>query len=423
MNAVVLYARNSLRMRKLSPFFWLAIILLVGLALRLNAAADPFLHEWDERFHALVAKNLLLHPLLPTLYEQPVLPFDFRDWSACHLWLSKGPLPLWAMAGSFQLFGISEWSLRLPSLLFSMGGIWMIFEIGRRLFDARTGLWAAFFQAIHGLTIEVAGGKISSDHAETAFLFFAELAFFFIVIFHEKQQKRPLLLAGMAVGAAFLCKWTAAFVVLFLLVASLFLIANQWQKAVRQVNLVTAAFLLIAVPWSLFLWKTHPMEAAWMFRELLAPTVSVVQNHGGEWWFYLDQVRMKFGELIYLPLGWLVFRFFRKPPVLNERLLVVWSILPMVLLSIFATKRSTYLLLAGPGLFLLTAHFLIFFERKAGIWLEKQPEMAGSDWTHGPANSLFHRTNRFHLAQKTARLASRFCKNGSRRRAKTGRRF
>lgn len=158
-------------MKKLSPSFWLVAIAIVGLLLRLNAAADPFLHEWDEQFHALVAKNLLLHPLLPTLYESPVLPFDFRDWSACHLWLSKGPLPLWAMTGSFQLFGISEWSLRLPSLLFSMGGIWLTFSIGQRLFDVRTGLWAAFFHAIHGLTIEVAGGRISSDHPETAFLF------------------------------------------------------------------------------------------------------------------------------------------------------------------------------------------------------------------------------------------------------------
>jgi 4-amino-4-deoxy-L-arabinose transferase len=47
-----------------------------ALFLRAFAASDPFLHEWDERFHALVAKNLASHPLVPTLYDDPALPFD-----------------------------------------------------------------------------------------------------------------------------------------------------------------------------------------------------------------------------------------------------------------------------------------------------------------------------------------------------------
>ena len=48
----------------------LALILTIlgGLILRIYSASDLFLHSWDERYHALVAKNLLQHPLLPTLY-------------------------------------------------------------------------------------------------------------------------------------------------------------------------------------------------------------------------------------------------------------------------------------------------------------------------------------------------------------------
>lgn len=32
-----------------------------------EALLDPFLNIYDERFHALVAKNLMNHPLRPTL--------------------------------------------------------------------------------------------------------------------------------------------------------------------------------------------------------------------------------------------------------------------------------------------------------------------------------------------------------------------
>src|SRR5687767_15833441 len=97
----------------------MAALLLVALALLLRgyAAADPHLHEWDERYHAVVAKNLLRHPLRPTLYDDPVRPYDNRDWLASHLWLHKPPLALWTMAGSVGVFGANEAAVRLPSIV------------------------------------------------------------------------------------------------------------------------------------------------------------------------------------------------------------------------------------------------------------------------------------------------------------------
>ena len=66
----------------------LALLLLVlcGAALRLYTASDLCLHAWDERYHALVAKNLIGHPWVPTLYDKPVLAYDFKNWTANHVW-------------------------------------------------------------------------------------------------------------------------------------------------------------------------------------------------------------------------------------------------------------------------------------------------------------------------------------------------
>src|SRR5687768_9021004 len=68
------------------------LLLFCGFLLRIYASGDSFLHEWDERYHAVVAKNLIQHPLTPTLYKDPALPYDYRDWSANHIWVHKQPL-------------------------------------------------------------------------------------------------------------------------------------------------------------------------------------------------------------------------------------------------------------------------------------------------------------------------------------------
>jgi len=73
----------------------LFFIVLSGFLFFVYTASDFFLHVWDERYHALVAKNLTKHPFFPTLYDKPILPFDYKSWVGNHIWLHKQPLPLW----------------------------------------------------------------------------------------------------------------------------------------------------------------------------------------------------------------------------------------------------------------------------------------------------------------------------------------
>ncbi|MEN0007062.1 MAG: glycosyltransferase family 39 protein, partial [Bacteroidota bacterium] len=123
----------------------LSLLLLLGLSLRLFTSADAYLHEWDERYHALVAKNMLKEPLQPMLYANPVLPYDYKDWSSNHIWLHKQPLSLWLITGSFAVFGVHEWSLRLPSILLSTLSIVFTYWIAWYCFKRKhIALLAAF---------------------------------------------------------------------------------------------------------------------------------------------------------------------------------------------------------------------------------------------------------------------------------------
>ena len=166
----------------------LAIVLLGSLGLKLNHLGHRSINGLDEVFHAIVARNLLKHPLTPTLYEKHYLDHDELDWQNATIWLHKPPLPLWTIAGSFAMFGQTPWALRLPSALLATGAVWLTYLIGARLFSRRAGLIAAALHAFNPATFTLVHGYIFSDHVDIAMLFWTELGIYFVV---RAEAARP----------------------------------------------------------------------------------------------------------------------------------------------------------------------------------------------------------------------------------------
>src|SRR5579863_4047657 len=71
---------------------------------------------------------------------------DSGDWVTAHLdgvrYLEKAPLKYWMIAISFQLFGVHDWSARLPIALSAIALCWLTARIGFWAFSARAGLYA-----------------------------------------------------------------------------------------------------------------------------------------------------------------------------------------------------------------------------------------------------------------------------------------
>lgn len=55
----------------------------------------------------------------------------------------KPVLLYWFMMSAYALFGVSEFAARFWSAVFGLGTVLATYHIGRRLFSAQTGLWAA----------------------------------------------------------------------------------------------------------------------------------------------------------------------------------------------------------------------------------------------------------------------------------------
>jgi len=121
----------------------LGLMLLATFLLKLRHLDHTALNHWDEVFHAVVARNLLKHPLKPTLVDVPYLPFQGGHWDESHLWLHKPTLPLWQIALAFAVLGINTFALRLPSAILSTGAACLTYLIGKEVLDRRAALIAA----------------------------------------------------------------------------------------------------------------------------------------------------------------------------------------------------------------------------------------------------------------------------------------
>jgi len=335
------------------------VILIMGLMLRIIAASDPDLHRWDERYHALVAKNMVSHPLKPTLYEHPMVPYDNSNWIGSNIWLAKPVLPLLLMSGSIATFGANLFAVRFVSVLLGLLAIWLTYLIGKRLFGERVGAVAAFLHAIQGNLIELSGGRISSDHVELCFVVMVQLGVYFTLRRYKGEGRtRDLFFAGFFMGFAFLSKWYPAFLILPIWVAFFYTYYGfKWRSFFVHLGLILIGFSVSALPWTLYMLATYPDE----MRDILGGAASayseIIQGHSKPWYYYLHEMMTMFGEVIFLPLIYFVYSFWTKKGKFQFAALLVWILLPLLIFSTAETKRFTYLLISAPAYFVVIAWF------------------------------------------------------------------
>lgn len=337
------------------------LITLSGILIYFYSSTDFFLHEWDERYHALVAKNLINHPFLPTLYDNPILQYDYKMWVGNHIWLHKQPLPLWLIAGSMKIFGVNEIALRLPSIILSSIGIVLTFKVGSYFFNKKVGLLAAFLFSVNGLIIELTSGRVATDHIDITFMFFVLLAIFLTTLFIKRKHTLYTVLIGVSIGAALLTKWLTGLIVLPIW---LLLVLDSKSFNIRTIivhfSLLLFIITLVALPWQLYIFKVFPLEAAYESSFNLRHFTEVIEDRTGSIFFFINQIRINYGELIYLPLLWFLWQVFKRPISLKQLALCIWFLIPLIIFSLAKTKMQAYLLFTAPALFIITSAF--FFE-------------------------------------------------------------
>ncbi len=346
---------------------WLMLILfLSGICVFSFAALlDPFLNLWDERFHALVAKNMLDHPLKPTLYDDPVLNMPYDRWDRFHIWLHKQPLFLWQMALSFKAFGVSLFSLRLPSVLLASTLVPIAYRVGKLIWNKRVGFITAILVLSSVYLVELVSGRQEVDHNDVSFLAYISLSIWSWVEYQYSQKRYWIVLIGIFSGFAILCKWLVG----LLIYAGWGIIRIQERKFSPNQNgdmLLAMLFTaIIAVPWQILIAYWYPQEAAAAQTYNTLHLWEAVEGHGGGVAYHILRFPELFGWICTLLVVPGILRGWQSKSSRKATLaLGSMMIIALVFYSLAATKMPSFTVIIALSVFVFTA---VMLDRMIGL--------------------------------------------------------
>jgi 4-amino-4-deoxy-L-arabinose transferase-like glycosyltransferase len=306
---------------------------------------DVPLVDPDEGLHAAIAQEMLDRgdAVVPRLLGEP-----FPD---------KPVLYFWALMASLRAFGASEPAVRLPGLAFGWLGAlttallaWQI--VGRRA--------AAIAFCLYATSVVPFGLSQVAVH-DVALVPWTTIALLFLWRADRSATAAGVYgsaaLAGVFVGLAILTKGLAGVALVGLPFAVYLLIERRLTTRLVLAGAVTVGIgVCLAAPWFLAMERAQPGYLHYFFVERhVMGFATTTQTHGQRpWWYYLPVAAGgAWPWVLYVPLVGPGRPGDRSTAA--RRLLYVWIVTDLVILSLAGSKLVTYLMPIFPAIAMLGA--------------------------------------------------------------------
>lgn len=339
------------------------VLAVVAAALTLPNLGVSSLWDVDEGINAGCAREML----------------ETDTWVVPHfngeLRTAKPVMLYWIQRLSFEAFGVNEWAARFPAAVLGLGTLLLVYELGRRMFGAATGL-------LGGLVLASAIEFCKLSHAATPdapLIFFTVLTFFLFWIGHENGARWWFGPAAVASGLAMLTKGPVG-LALPGLVVLLYFAWNRELKRLWDSRLLggIGLFLLVAGPWyGLVISETRGAYLAFFKNENAQRFLSSMEGHRGPIVYYIGALLVFFAPWSAFLAGaiWYAVKGARTRPeqdtaeVLTReqrayRFLLCWAGSYLVFFSIAATKLPNYIAPLYPAVAILTARMLMLWQAR-----------------------------------------------------------
>jgi len=319
--------------------WWAVGLCIFSIWLLFSDLGGAALLEPDEGRNAEIAREILLlgdwvtphYDFIPRL-DKPMLFFDL-------------------VALSYKLFGISEWSARLPAALAALGCIFLTYFFARKFFDRWTALWSAFIL----LTSIQWFGFARLVMLETLLAFFVSLSLCcFFLGQHEVERgkgRRPFLLMYIAMGAATASKGPIGFLLPGAIIVFYLLFGKRWAL-LRQMELAMGVplFLLTAIPWYIIAELRNPGFLTYFLWEQNVVRFATAHFHRSQPWYFFILVLSGgfFPWSVLLPNA--IYEFWKRSLTCERLFLVLWALTPLAVFSLSASKLAHYILPIFPAL-------------------------------------------------------------------------
>ncbi|MEQ1613683.1 MAG: glycosyltransferase family 39 protein [Hyphomicrobiaceae bacterium] len=242
---------------------------------------------------------------------------------------SKPPLIAWVIRLSTETCGLSEFCIRLPSPVFHTATAFVIFAAANRLYDARTGFWAALaFATLPGVSFSA--GIISTD---VPLLFAWGLALWAYVALAQGRSWFPVLVLGIALGIGLNAKYAMAY---FALCVAVDMVATPDRRhLLRDPRLWSALAIGMTLIAPNLIWNasnkfatfSHTADNAKWTGSLIHPLKALE--------FFASQFGV-FGPILFAGLLVIVVRAYRQGVPSADRLLLAFALPVLIVVTVQA---------------------------------------------------------------------------------------
>lgn len=293
----------------------------------------------DETVYGLTAKEML-HAgdwLSPQIYG--------------HYWYDKPPLFYWLEMISYSIFGMSDYTSRLPSAFLGIGTILFVYIQGKSMFNRPI----AFISAL--VLLSSIGFMYIAKAAVTDMTLVCTLTVAMISFFQEKYYR-----AYAFCGLALLAKGPIGYGFPALIMLLYILCTRQWSL-IKEMKIPTGILLafVIGLPWYIMMYHTHGDIFLETFIGFHNITRFTAPEHPGQNSIFFFIPIVLGGLLPWTPaLGPALYTCFKKRDPFKDALIfcIVWAAFIFVFFSLSKTQLVTYITPVFPPLSYIIGWFL-----------------------------------------------------------------
>lgn len=284
--------------------------------------------DWDEAIYAEISRNVLTGHFL-TLF-----------WDDAN-WFQKPPLAFWLEAGSFKLFGVSEFSARLLSAISGITLAWITYNFCRKLFSQKIAVLGLLLFTSNSFLLFYS--RFATTDILVACLSTAALYFFWL----SEERKIFLYPFFLLVGLAVMTKGPAGFLPLAVVFIYLAL-SRRLLNYIRTPHLWFAGIimLIIALPWHIYMLNEYGMvfwREYYDYHILLRSQVAI-EGHNERWFYYIKNIVEYFPIAVFLPLIFLLPKEAVRKNQNSITFLAVWFLVQFATIQSVATRIEWYIL-------------------------------------------------------------------------------
>ncbi len=327
---------------------WLWLLCLVCLVIVSCSLGSSALFEPDEGRNAEKAREILLLGDWVTPHEN-FLPT-----------LDKPIFLYWLVAISFKLFGMSEWSARLPSALAALGCVVLVYRFARLQSGVGEALWSSLI-LITSLEFVLFSRFVIFDMTLTFFIALGLFSFYAAAETNNlRSGKIHSLMTYAAIAIGTLVKGPIASVIPGMIIFFYLLLTRKWFL-LRRLNILLGILVYFAIvtPWYWWAEARNPGYLRYFLWE--EHVLRFVTPHFGRskgWYYYFLVLAVGFLPWsFFIPL--VVRKLWKRTFTDANLFLALWTILPFAFFSASNAKLPHYILPIYPALAILTGQALV----------------------------------------------------------------